>query len=125
MPGIPMFTGPVPPEGSSFCAVCAALWKSAVVNGPAKPAIEAATAKDNGVLTWIDLEKHAHAVKGLARPQLAVTRFVYQPMMQMGLMDLCWSHTMGLEVKDSMVVPATAAQMPQGVPLLGQGGRRG
>jgi hypothetical protein len=120
-----MFTGPLPPEGEKFCAICAAIWKSAVVSGPAKEVIAAAQAKENGVVTWIDLEKYGRGIKGLTRPQPAVTRFFFQPMMQLGPLDVCWSHSMGLEIKDGGLVPASAADMPQGgVPLLGQG-RRG
>jgi hypothetical protein len=34
---------------------------------------------------------------------------------------VCWSHIQGLQVKDGLIMPASASQMPTGpVPLLGR-----
>jgi hypothetical protein len=114
------FTGPVPPEGEIWCAVCAAMYKAQCLSMLTEE-VKAAEANRKPGVIWIDLTKAAAraGVSGnFLRP--AVTKGVYGPLANWGVVDLCWSHIMGLNVTSGLL-PASAAQMP---PMPGPGGRQ-
>lgn len=119
-------TGPEPPAGQQFCAMCALRFKQEVMDlpgvqekiqelmrGPAEngPARVSLTELAEGTL--------------IVRPMLAVAPGISQAMQQIagpGLVGLCWAHLQG--VKFTSVMPV-AGQLPDAsqVPLIQ--GRRG
>jgi hypothetical protein len=129
MPGLALFRGPIPPNpGELWCTACAMLWKA---EGTAALGDAVSAIPDDQMQTF-DLDR-LPLTAGLAKRfpmQLAVAMGIFQPgaapPMGQGFLPfpvpLCWSHLMGLSLKQGLL-PASAAQMPQGVPLLGQ--RRG
>jgi hypothetical protein len=125
------FTGPVPPEGETWCAVCAAMYKAQCISMLAAE-IKAAEQDGKDGITWLSLEKvAAKAGVGHGFLKVAVTEGVYGPLANWGALKVCWSHNMGLAITNG-IIPASAAQMPVmpgpgggrqvgGVPLLGGG----
>lgn len=114
-----------PPEGCEWCAVCAALVKGWIIG---QHPDEISQAKAPGQL--IKIETADHEIPDELYPQVAVAHGVTQ--LPVGMPDgtvasgpaaapLCWTHLTGVVASDSMLVPASAAQMPRGGPvLLGQ-----
>lgn len=117
-----MFRGPMPPAGQVWCVVCQMTAKAAAINSEkGQEAIRLAKELEDGEV-WVMVPSDD--------PKLypAVVRAMYLPLVQGQIMppphDLCWSHSMGVNFRESAILPADAAQMPaSGVPLLGQGRR--
>lgn len=128
MPGIPLFTGTLPPADSAlgWCTICAMLWKHEGL----KALGDQVQQVPDGQARWFSLDtpgrRDRHKLMG------AVAFGIFQPLaappMGTGMMPLpvplCWSHLMGLELKMAGLLPASATDMPQGAVLLGQQGRR-
>lgn len=118
----PMFTGPHPEPGREFCAVCAMVFKAQAVAALTEAGeLDKVKTMPDGTLKWFKIAGLGHQPL-----EYAVAKSVYQPLMQLGPLPLCWSHMLGLSMTSGLL-PASAAQLPTdatGVPLLGQG-RRG
>jgi len=127
MPGIPLFTGTLPPAGApmGWCTVCAMLWKHEGLLALGEQVRQV----PDGQTDWFSLETRD---RGRHKLMEAVTWAVFQPLaappVGNGMMPLpvplCWSHVMGLELKQQGLLPASATDMPQGAVLLGQQQRR-
>jgi hypothetical protein len=112
--GMAMFTGPSPDEGRQFCSVCAMVFKAKALEA-IKDWLAMVQQLPNGHVKW-------HELKSDVPLQHAVCKSIYQPLANWGQLDLCWSHAMGLNLSAGLL-PASAAQMPQGpggAVLLGQ-----
>ena len=116
----PMFTGPQPPETERWCTVCAFMFKGACLGHIEKET--SAVSKDGQEgLEWFDLEKVARQ-HSIPFPKVAVATGIFAPMSQTGLMELCWSHLMGINLKAHAVIPASMMPgQPGGGVLLGGG----
>jgi hypothetical protein len=104
-----ILTGPLPPAGRSWCLPCAMAWKDRA-------------ARD--MLVIIETERHGHgppAVVKLRRddgvmPQVAVTRGLFPPLAQLGLVDLCWDCLVRVEIKQAAPAPDGGSPVPLLVP---------
>lgn len=117
MAGDFMLDGPKPPRdsGLGWCTVCAMLVKGNATGPSGRLQDEIKKIPDDQV-KWLVITGDDTRQWGLA---LAVAWGTYPPMIQMGVMPLCWSHLMGMEVKSAVGMPAT----PQEMAALAQGGR--
>jgi hypothetical protein len=109
MAGTAMFTGPLPPEGESWCTICAMIWKQ---DGISLLDAQIKAIPDHEV-EWLSLSSVRRSAPNLIIPVSAVTTGLYAPMTQLGTIPLCWSHLMGLSVTTGLL-PAQAADLPPG-----------
>jgi hypothetical protein len=103
---IPMFTGPVPPESERWCVVCAFTFKAACLAYLDNRVKEIMADPDAVKLVWMDLGQVAREHK-IPFPHPGVALGMYGPTPQLGILELCWSHLQGIELKTSGVMPAT------------------
>lgn len=112
-----MMTGPVPPEGTRWCGICASLFKKAcldAVNDEIQQAIRG-DAKDGPY--WIDLGEIARE-HHIPPPAVGVT-MTLSTVIDGALLEGCWSHAKPIQ----LTTLATAGN--GAVPLLGQPQGRG
>jgi len=103
-----MFSGPAPAAGTRFCFVCAATWKRAAFLPIAAAVKEAEVSGEPGTEAWF-------ALKAPGRPAPAVAPGLYAPLCPPPLgngmcplpVDLCWSHLMMFDLRDSPIIPAS------------------
>lgn len=134
MAGTLWMNGPQPDGGDVFCTLCSMLYKGAA------NLTEAVQERQNEVNALEDHEcrdisilgKAGQYLPGRSQPEHAITVFISPQLQQivgalMGLppnmmappvpVPLCWTHLMGLQLKPGGgIQPATADQMPQGMP---------
>jgi hypothetical protein len=107
-------TGPQPPSGRLFCVVCAMDFRAAAEQAQAAMIREMAVQPD-GPPAYVRLRD-----PDALEPQIAVTRSIYPPLMQLGPLDLCWYHLVKIELKPAAPDPSNPASA---VPLLTPGRR--
>ena len=129
-----LFYGPDAPEGGLLCTACVMLWKGDATQSETVQRANAMAATSDGKPVLIDV-----GGKGIeheiSRPMDAVAFGLFPPFTppQMGLggngmcpfpVPLCWSHIMGLSLKNG-VLPASPAEAAAfgGAALIG--GNRG
>lgn len=112
-----LFTGPPPPEGRTWCAVCMGLAKQVVIESHAAEIREAArgSEEDPPLRLTVIREDAPHGL------EIAVTRTVSPTAAMLGVVDCCWSHGAALDATVRNIMPA-APQVPPvmlggGVPL--------
>jgi hypothetical protein len=130
-----VFTGPLPPQGSEWCGVCARVYKGVFIalettqaaiadanrHGPEKvvtmaikfpPGVKTPQLSEGVVSTMIPLPTQVGTRPGGA----PVVQDAVQPV------KVCWSHIAGLQFKEDtglLVVPAGAMPHEKGAALLG------
>jgi len=113
-----VYKGPTPPPGERWCFVCAYTWKNAV-NEAHQADIAAAAVAPDGTVTVIDGTQD-----DVPQPALAVAQGINGSLLQIGVLDLCWSHITAIQLKTTsglhLPVPGGAG-MPPGMGMNGGG----
>ena len=108
MPGsVPFyFDGPEPPEGRIWCAVCAMQYKNGGVKHFARQidAHEKLTGTNGALVRSPRFDLTAQP--GKQELAVAVTKGISILGPNFGQLDLCWSHVMGLDLRNGLM-PAT------------------
>lgn len=108
MPGkVPFyFDGPAPPEGCTWCAVCAMQYKNGGVEHYAQQinAHEKQAATNGALLRSPRFDLTAQP--GIQELKVAVVRAMSILGPNFGMLDVCWSHVMGLNLRSGGVLPA-------------------
>ncbi len=124
MPGIVLFTGPLPPAGELFCTICAADWKSRELTR-LKPRIIELQQGSGGTLEIRSGPIPAAVAFGIFEP-LRTDPMGGQPRMPFPV-PLCWSHLLAISMQETALLPADASMMPGSGPggavMLNQRGR--
>jgi hypothetical protein len=119
-----VFDGPLPPEGGIglWCTLCSMVYKGAAL-ASAQDAIRAAPSQP-GDFVHIPL-----SAPGVMLEEAVTQALVILPVAPGAAMPgsgaqvltwVCWSHLQGLNPNQNAVLAASAGDMPQGVPAIGQ-----
>jgi hypothetical protein len=123
-----MFKGPKPPQGRYWCTICSMLFKASMIAAYSER-INLANGMDEGPPMWIEAQmaEIQERLPAALPPEVAITRGVYAPMQQLGVVEICWSHAMGVQLTQGSVMPSSPQEMAAlaaSVPVLGQRGNK-
>ncbi len=106
-------TGPVPAEGTQWCAPCVMLAKQALHDEHLDGMREALADGRPGIKTW-------HITPGQLEP--AITTGIWGDAPNMPPMPVCWTHAAGINLKarSALELPNGAVPLPKGL-IKGQG----
>lgn len=118
MPVTVYFDGPEPPEGRIWCAVCTMQYKQVFIAAN-QARINTAQQGDEHLVRnpRFNLTDRQQELK------LAVTRTISILGPQFGVLDVCWSHAVGLDMRQGLM-PANPSEMAMFSQAAQIGGRR-